>query len=195
MATLAPDTQADRAALTEGLRALFSRAGDDPAREDLVKTPGRWVKAMEELLAGYGVDPKALLSSAIFTSGSDQVVVVRDMPFVSVCEHHVLPFQGRASLAYIPQGGRIAGLSKFPRALAALASRLQVQERLTQQLAEAVEEALSPLGVLVVIDAGHACCELRGARAVGTMMTTSCARGVFLSDPAARAEAFSLFRR
>lgn len=178
--------------MTQALQALLAEVGDDPSRTDLAETPGRWQRAMVELLAGYSRDPVKLLRC--FDSTADQIVIVRDVPFVSVCEHHLLPFQGRAAVAYLPHG-RIVGLSKIPRAIDALAKRLQVQERLTDEIADALERALQPLGVLVVIDASHTCCELRGARAVGTVMTTSTTRGAFRSDASARAEALSLLRR
>lgn len=178
--------------MTHAIRDLIRDLGDDPERPDLLPTPGRWRRAMRELLAGYKEDPREILSTT-FASSADEIVVVRDVPFVSVCEHHMLPFQGTAAVAYLPTG-RIVGLSKIPRAIAALARRLQVQERLTMEIAHALRDALSPAGVMVVVSAAHACCELRGARAVGTRMVTSCALGTFRDDAAARAETLALLR-
>lgn len=192
MAPVTPDPQDPRPALTAALRDLVASVGDDPTRLDLQETPARWARAMVELLDGYSQDPLKLLRT--FDSDVDQVVIVREVPFVSVCEHHMLPFQGRAGVAYLPSG-RIVGLSKIPRMIHALARRLQVQERLTDEIASTLQQGLTPRGVLVVVDAAHTCCELRGARAVGTMMTTSCALGLFRTDSAARAEALTFLGR
>ena len=152
MAPVSPDTQDPRHPLVDALRRLIKEAGDDPDRTDLLETPGRWMRAMTEFLGGYAENPAALLKT--FDSPVDQVVIVREVPFVSVCEHHMLPFRGRAGVAYLP-AGRIVGLSKIPRVIHALARRLQVQERLTDEVARTIEQALRPHGVLVEIGRAH----------------------------------------
>ena len=153
------------------------------------ETPGRYVRALEEMLSGYATDPKALLRCFEDTE-ADEIVVVRDIPFASVCEHHVLPFFGHAHVAYVPKG-KIVGLSKIPRLVEAFARRLQVQERLTRQIAQALHEHVGAAGVAVILRGQHSCMRLRGARSPGDMITSSLL-GVFRTDPAARAEALQL---
>lgn len=174
--------------LNAALRALIP--GADFARDnDLAATPARLARALAEMTSGYTEDPAAHLQRT-FDVRHDELVLVRDIPFASLCEHHVLPFAGTVSVAYIPQG-RIVGLSKIPRMVAGFARRLQVQERLTTQVAEAMERALGPKGVAVHVRGNHSCMQLRGARTHGEMVTSSM-RGVFRNDASARAEVLSL---
>lgn len=164
--------------------------GEDPRREGLQQTPQRVLRTLAELTSGYQQDPAAILQTT-FTGACDQMVVVRDIPYTSLCEHHLLPFHGQVALAYIPAGGRIVGLSKLPRLVQCYARRLQVQERLTEQLAEALMQYLQPLGVGVAVTGEHTCMRIRGIRSSGCMLT-SALRGVFLEKPEARAEFLSL---
>lgn len=175
---------------------ILTYLGEDPGRDGLKETPRRAAKALLELTGGYNVDVEALFKT-FEGNGYDEMVVVRDIEFVSLCEHHVLPFTGRAHVAYVPASGRIIGLSKVARVVDAFAHRLQVQERLTGQIAEAFETYLKPAGVAVVVEATHSCMALRGVKKTNSVMVTSALRGVFLDkdNPAARAEALELLRR
>jgi len=157
-------------------------------------TSQRWSKAMHELLSGGGREEALAALAVTFAEACDQLIIVRDIGFTSVCEHHLFPFTGKATLAYLPSDNRVVGLSKLPRTVQAFARALQVQERLTRQIADVLEEALKPRGVGVIIEAQHTCASLRGARATGSAMTTSELRGVLRDDPAARAEFFKLAR-
>lgn len=180
----------DHSAMDIPLR-LLQFIGEDPQREGLRETPARFLKACREWFAGYGIEPKELLKA--FEDGADNVnemVLIKDIPLYSHCEHHLAPFFGVAHVAYIPNG-KIIGLSKINRVVDAFARRLQVQERLTNQIADAIEEALKPLGVAVVLNCRHLCMESRGIRHAGATTTTSAVRGA-LYKPAARAEFFSL---
>ncbi len=200
MAAICPDPQVDRPALTPRSRitqafgvvlgALVEEYGVDIDGELHERTPDRMARALLEMTSGYADDPDKILSTC-FTSPSDDVVVLEGIEFVSVCEHHLLPFRGTASVAYIPNG-RIVGLSKLARVVECFARRLQVQERLTFQVAKAVERALDPLGVAVVMRSEHACLAIRGARKPGSRMSTSCMLGVFREKPEARAEVMAL---
>lgn len=172
------------------VRTLLSVLGEDPEREGLVKTPERVVRALREMTSGYHVDVEALLKTT-FTEPADQMVVVTGIRVVSMCEHHMLPFTGTAVVGYIPDG-RVVGLSKLPRVVDAFARRLQVQERLTEQVADAINQHLRPKGVGVVIRAHHACMGIRGAMQPTAMMTTSALRGVILEKAEARAEFLAL---
>lgn len=174
-----------RAAVVEMLSAI----GEDPTRDGLVDTPSRVAAMYEELFAGISDDPARHLE-VTFAADHDEMVMVRDIPFASLCEHHLIPFIGRAHLSYIPaEDGRITGLSKLARLVDGYARRLQVQERMTTQIADAMESALSPRGVLVVIEAEHLCMSMRGVKKPGTLTVTSSVRGLFRSDVATRAEA------
>jgi GTP cyclohydrolase I len=182
----------DRAerAVTELLLAL----GEDPSRDGLVKTPVRVAKMYEEVLAGFGENPADHLE-VTFAADHDEMVMVRDIPFASLCEHHLIPFIGKAHVAYIPgEDGRITGLSKLARLVDGYAKRLQVQERMTTQIADAVEDALAPRGVLVVVDAEHLCMSMRGVKKSGTSTVTSAVRGLFRNDAATRMEAMQFVR-
>lgn len=169
---------------------LRATDGENHARPGLVETPSRAARAWRELTSGYTEDVAGLLKT-FDSDGYDEMVAVVGIPFASLCEHHLLPFTGKAHLVYIPSG-RIVGLSKIPRLVDAFARRLQVQERLTVQIADAFEEHLQPAGLMVVIDAEHTCATLRGVRKAGMGMRTSAVRGALRAKPAARAEALNL---
>ncbi len=174
-------------ALADLTRRQLERIGEDPSREGLLKTPERVAKAMQFLTHGYGLDPDAILRSALFEEDYSQMVLVRDIEVYSMCEHHMLPFFGKAHVAYIPNG-RIVGLSKIPRVVDVFARRLQVQERLTLQIRDAIERVLRPEGVAVVIEAQHLCMMMRGAEKQNSHTTTSAMSGVFLTHDNTRAE-------
>lgn len=178
----------------EAVKVLLRHIGEDPTRDGLHDTPRRVVKALSELTCGYGTDIAALLGVTFDGDGWDEMVMVRDVPFSSLCEHHMLPFTGHATVAYIPkENGRIVGLSKLARLVEAYARRLQVQERLTGQVADALVEHLDPLAVGVIIRGHHSCMSMRGIGVPGEMVT-SALRGVFHTDQAARAEFMTLAR-
>ncbi len=174
-------------------RELLTIVGEDPAREGLRRTPGRVARAWRELTAGYGTDLKRLVNGAVFSAPDSEMVVVSDIQFYSLCEHHLLPFFGKVHVAYIPDG-RIIGLSKIPRLVEAYARRLQVQEHLTSQLAAALEEAIAPQGVGVIVEARHLCMEMRGARSIESPTKTSAMRGIFRSDARTRKEFLDLLQ-
>jgi GTP cyclohydrolase I len=184
------DTKRIEAAVLEILSAL----GEDPGRDGLLDTPGRVARMYEELFAGFGEDPADHLE-VTFAADHDEMVMVRDIPFASLCEHHMVPFMGKAHVAYIPgNDGRITGLSKLARLDDGYARRLQVQERMTTEIADAVERALEPKGVLVVVDAEHLCMSMRGVKKSGTSTVTSAVRGLFRTNTASRAEAMQFIR-
>jgi len=184
----APPMAAARMAEFEGIiRRELELVGEDPAREGLVKTPERVAKAMSWLTRGYGMDVADVVGDAVFAEEHASMVMVRDIEFYSLCEHHMLPFFGRAHIAYIPNG-RIVGLSKLPRIVEVFARRLQVQERLTQQVAEAIEEVLRPEGVGVVMEASHLCMMMRGVEKQASSTITSALRGSFKDDAKTRDE-------
>lgn len=160
---------------------ILKLIGEDPDREGLLKTPERVAKALQFLTHGYDLDPKKILKSAMFEENYKQMVLVKDIELYSLCEHHMLPFFGKAHVAYIPDG-RIVGLSKLPRVVDAFARRLQVQERLTTQIKDAIHSTLKPLGVAVVIEAQHMCMSMRGIQKQNSVTTTSDFTGAFLSD-------------
>lgn len=176
----------------EGVRALFRIMGEDPAREGLQETPTRVLKAWRELTAGYGQDPAQILAKR-FAVDTNEMVVVTGIPFVSVCEHHMLPFTGEAHVAYIPAFREVIGLSKIPRLVHCFAKRLQIQEQLTRQIASALRDNLPTMGVGVVIKAQHSCMAMRGVQA-DAHMVTSCLLGAFQSDSSVRAEFLALTR-
>ena len=176
------------------VRHILLEIGEDPDRQGLVGTPERVHRMYTELTAGYHVDPDRLINGAIFDVDYSEMVVVKDIPFYSLCEHHLLPFFGWAAVAYIPRG-KVIGLSKIPRIVETYARRLQVQERLTQQIADFLMERLSPLGVGVVLEATHLCAVMRGVRKPGTIMTTSAVLGLFRSRDRTRAEFFAHLER
>ena len=158
--------------LAENYRAIINNLGEDINREGLEKTPERVAKAMQFLTHGYGLNPFEIMKSALFTEDHKQMIVVKDIEVYSMCEHHMLPFFGKAHVAYIPNG-KIVGLSKIPRIVDAFARRMQVQERLTDQIKDCIQEALNPLGVAVVIEAQHMCMQMRGIQKQNSVTTTS----------------------
>lgn len=172
---------------------ILAFVGEDPSREGLLRTPHRAAEAMKFLTQGYGQDVQTLLNGAIFHEDYDDMVVVRDIEFYSLCEHHLLPFFGKAHVAYVPNG-RIVGLSKIPRLVDMFSRRLQVQERLTIQIAEALEEALQPQGVAVVLEGSHMCMLMRGVQKQQAEMVTSHVKGVFRTDRATRQEFMALVK-
>jgi GTP cyclohydrolase I len=177
-----------------GVRLILEGVGEDPDREGLADTPGRVAEMYREVLAGVGREPTEVLS-VVKGAGHDEMIMVRDIPLHSYCEHHLVPFTGRAHVAYIPnRDGRITGLSKIARLVDLLSKRLQVQERLTTQIADALDEALEPRGVFVVIEAEHLCMTMRGVKKPGSITVTSAVRGRFRSDARTRAEAMALIR-
>jgi GTP cyclohydrolase IA len=172
------------------VRQILGEIGEDPDRQGLLGTPERVHRMYTELTAGYHVDPERLVNNAVFDVAYSEMVVVKDIPFYSLCEHHLLPFFGTAAVAYIPRG-RVIGLSKIPRIVEMYARRLQVQERLTQQIAEFLQDRLNPQGVGVVMEATHLCAVMRGVRKPGTVMTTSSVLGLFRTRDRTRAEFFA----
>ena len=165
--------------------------GEDPNREGLLKTPHRVAKALEFLTEGYRLDPKEILNEALFTSSNDEMVLVRDIEFYSLCEHHMLPIIGRAHVAYIPDG-KVVGLSKIPRIVNVFARRLQIQEQMTEQIADAIEETIKPKGVAVVLHARHMCMEMRGVEKINSTTVSSALRGLFKRDERTRNEFYNL---
>ncbi len=184
----------DKARVEAAVRELLAAIGEDPDREGLQETPARVARACEEIFAGMHEDPADHLRKQFHEADHEEMVIVRDIPFTSMCEHHLLPFNGKAHVAYIPRKGRITGLSKIARCVEGFARRPQVQERLTSQIADAFMEALEPLGVLVVLEAEHMCMTARGVRKPGSTTVTSAVRGTFRSNQRTRDEALALFR-
>jgi GTP cyclohydrolase I len=168
-------------------KAILGGLGEDPEREGLLKTPMRVAKAMDFLTHGYRQDPKSILESALFHEDYKQIVVVKDIEIYSMCEHHLLPFFGKAHIGYIPNG-TIVGLSKIPRVVECFARRLQLQERLTSQIKDCLQEVLNPLGVAVVIEAQHLCMSMRGIQKQNSVTTTSEFTGAFLKNENTRQE-------
>ena len=176
------------------IRELLAELGEDPDREALLRTPARVAESLRFLTQGYGVDVRDVIRDAVYAEPYEEMVLVRDVEVYSLCEHHMLPFYGRAHIAYMPRG-RIVGLSKLPRVVDVFARRLQVQERLTTQIAEALDEALHPYGVAVVIEAFHLCMMMRGVQKQNSQTVTSALTGVFRSDPKTRSEFLELIGR
>ncbi len=175
------------------IHSLLKELGQDPGRDGLVRTPGRVARSLRFLTEGYAQDPVAILNEAVFEESYDEMVLVKDIDFYSLCEHHLLPFFGRIHVAYIPNG-RIVGLSKLPRMVGMFARRLQVQERLTTDIASALETVLQPRGVAVVGEAIHLCMMMRGVEQQNAFAITSSLRGAFSEDPKTRAEFMELIR-
>jgi GTP cyclohydrolase IA len=175
----------------DAVTVMMRHVGEDPQREGLIKTPERVRKAYEFLFSGYNQSASDILGSALFSSSNDEMVVVKDIEIYSTCEHHLLPIIGRAHVAYIPDG-KVVGLSKIPRAVDVFARRLQIQEQLTEQIADAIMQTIKPKGVGVVIQARHMCMEMRGVQKINSITTSSALRGLFKSDKKTRAEFFSL---
>jgi GTP cyclohydrolase IA len=185
-------TGVDIARAEAAVRELLIAIGEDPDREGLKQTPARVARACEEIFGGLSVNPDDVLLTA-FDENHDEIVLVKDIPLYSICEHHLVPWHGTAAVGYIPgQDGQITGLSKLARLVDLYARRPQVQERLTSQIADAITRRLQPRGVIVVIEAEHLCMAMRGIRKPGSRTVTSAVRGMFQSDPRTRAEAMSL---
>ncbi len=179
----------DQARIAKAVREILEAIGEDPDRDGLLDTPARVARMFAETCSGLHEDPARHLK-VTFDAGHDEMIMVRDIPLYSLCEHHLVPFYGQAHVAYIPStDGRVTGLSKVARLVDGYANRPQVQERLTTQVADAIETTLKPRGVLVVIEAEHLCMAMRGIRKPGSSTVTSAVRGVFRADPAARMEA------
>jgi GTP cyclohydrolase IA len=172
---------------------LLKELGEEPGREGLARTPARVARSLRFLTQGYEQDPVAILNDALFSVSYDEMVIVKDIDFYSLCEHHLLPFFGRAHVAYVPNG-KVVGLSKIPRLVGMLARRLQVQERLTTQIAETLEAVLEPRGVAVVLESIHLCMMMRGVEQQSAFAITSSLRGEFQADPKTRSEFMDLIR-
>lgn len=177
-ATTVEKSSFDLPAITNSVSQILQAIGEDPAREGLVRTPERVARAYQEILAGYQTDPVQLVNGALFNVDYDEMVIVKDIEYYSLCEHHMLPFFGKAHVAYVPKG-RVIGLSKIPRIVDMFAHRLQVQERMTQQIAEFIQEVINPWGVGVVIEGQHLCMMMRGIKKEQAKMTTSAMLGGF----------------
>jgi GTP cyclohydrolase IA len=180
--------------IAELVDSLLVELGEDPSRQGLKATPLRVSRALRELTDGYRVKPEEVVAGAVFDQDYDEMVVVKDIPFYSLCEHHMLPFFGAVHVGYLPKG-KVVGLSKIPRLVEVFSHRLQIQEQLTRQIAEALNGALAPRGVGVVVEARHLCMEMRGVETPGGRMLTSCMLGTFRRDPRTRAEFLELVRR
>ena len=184
-------TPEELAPIASAIQAILEDIGEDPSREGLVRTPQRVAKSLRFLTSGYRADVDALINDAVFEADYDEMVIVKDIEIYSMCEHHMLPFHGRCHVGYLPSG-RIIGLSKIPRLVNVFARRLQVQERLTQQIAKCLQDALQPRGVAVVIDAVHLCMAMRGVEKQGSHAVTSTMLGAFRADRACRTEFMGL---
>jgi GTP cyclohydrolase IA len=180
--------------MQEIIRQLLAELGEDPAREGLLDTPKRVEKALRFLTGGYTADLDATLNNALFSVDYNEMVIVRDIDFYSLCEHHLLPFFGKCHVAYLPQG-RVLGLSKIPRLVDIFARRLQIQERMTSQIAETIRDKVDPLGVAVVMEATHLCMSMRGVEKQNSVAATSAMLGVFREDARTRMEFLELIRR
>ncbi|MBL1280122.1 MAG: GTP cyclohydrolase I FolE [Fluviicola sp.] len=179
--------------LSESFKVVIEQIGEDPNREGLQKTPERVAKAMQFLTHGYDLNPTDILNQAIFHEEYSEMVIVKDIELYSLCEHHMLPFFGKAHVAYIPDG-KIVGLSKIPRVVDAFSRRLQVQERLTIEIRDAIQEVLNPKGVAVVIEASHMCMQMRGVQKQNSVTTTSAFTGLFMTNDSTRKEFIDLIQ-
>ncbi len=185
--------QVDLKAIEAAVRNILAAVGEDPDREGLLETPARVARMYAEMFAGLRSDPGRHLAK-VFTEDYDEIVLVRDISFCSMCEHHLLPFTGKAHIAYLPSG-KVVGLSKLARVVEEVARRPQVQERLTQTIADLIEDRLSARGVAVVIESTHSCMTMRGVRKPGSLCLTSAMRGAFRDDPKSRAEVLGLINK
>ncbi len=181
----------DKERIEKGVRLILEGIGEDPSRPGLVDTPRRYAQFCSEVFSGLGTDARSVIKP-MEGEKHNEMVVLKDLSFFSFCEHHILPFLGKAHIAYIPRGGRIVGLGNLGRVLESLAHRLQVQERLTTQLADTIMEHLNPLGTMVVIEARHLCLVMRGVKQPHSRTITSAVRGVFKTNPSTRSELMSL---
>jgi GTP cyclohydrolase I len=180
--------------MQETIRQLLEELGEDPDREGLVDTPARVERAMRFLTSGYRTDIDSVINEALFSVDYNEMVIVRDIDFYSLCEHHLLPFFGKCHIAYLPQG-KVIGLSKIPRIVDVFSRRLQIQERLTQQIADIIRDKINPMGVAVVIEATHLCMSMRGVEKQNSYAVTSAMLGVFRDDARTRSEFLELIRR
>lgn len=177
--------------IADATSKILTLLGEDTNREGLIKTPMRVAKALEFLTSGYQENPHDILNEALFATSNDEMVLVRDIEFYSMCEHHILPIIGRVHVAYIPDG-KVVGLSKIPRIVNVFARRLQIQEQLTEQIADAISEVIKPKGVAVVVHARHMCMEMRGVEKINSTTVSSALRGLFKSDTRTRSEFYDL---
>ena len=173
------------------VKSMMLHVGENPEREGLLETPARVKKAYEFIYGGYKENPTEILQKALFTSSNDEMVLIKDIEFYSTCEHHLLPIIGQVHVAYIPDG-KVVGLSKIPRVVNVFARRMQIQEQLTEQIADAIMDTIAPKGVAVVVQARHMCMEMRGVEKINSTTTSSALRGLFKSDQRTRSEFFSL---
>ena len=183
----------NRTQIEDAIRLILEAVGENPNREGLLDTPKRVAKMYEEMFAGLNEDPRDHFDT-IFSEEHEELVLVKDIPFYSMCEHHLVPFFGKAHVAYIPRNGKVAGLSKLARAVEAVAKRPQLQERITATVADAILEKLEPHGVMVVLEAEHMCMTMRGVKKPGSKTVTTAVRGTFANDEAARSEVLSLIK-
>jgi len=183
-----------RDGIPELVASLLAELGEDPERQGLKATPGRVSRALRELTDGYDVRAEDVVAGAVFDQDYDEMVLVKDIPFYSLCEHHMLPFFGACHVGYLPKG-KVVGLSKIPRLVEVFAHRLQLQERMTKEIAEALNDAVAPRGVGVVVEARHLCMEMRGVQKTGGQLITSCMLGTFRRDARTRSEFLDLVRR
>lgn len=183
----------DEEKIEKAVSMILEAIGENPEREGLRDTPKRVARMYKEVFCGLHDDPKKHLQ-VLFTEDHEEMVLIKDIPFYSMCEHHLLPFFGKAHVAYIPRKGKITGLSKLARTVETIAKRPQLQERLTSNIADMIMEALKPLGVMVVVEAEHMCMTMRGVKKPGSMTLTSAVRGLFKTNDATRSEAFALIR-
>ena len=183
----------DKAKIERAVKDILEAIGDDPGRTDLLETPRRVADMYEEIFSGIGRDPKEELE-VILEQKHDEIILLKGIPFYSICEHHLLPFIGKANVAYIPKNGRVTGLSKLARVVDILSRRPQVQERLTTQIADIVMKELQPRGCMVVIEAEHLCMSMRGVKKPGTLTVTSAVRGIFQESEKTRAETMALMK-
>lgn len=185
--------EVNRAQIEEAVRLILEAVGEDPEREGLIDTPKRVAKMYEEVFSGLRDDPKQYFDT-IFSEDHEELVLVKDIPFYSMCEHHLVPFFGKAHVAYLPRNGRVTGLSKLARAVEAVAKRPQLQERITATIANAIMEKLEPQGAMVVVEAEHMCMTMRGVKKPGAVTVTTAVRGLFKDDAEARSEVLSLIK-
>lgn len=183
----------DKAKIVKAMKMILEAIGENPNREDLKATPQRVAEMYEEIFSGIKLDPQKELE-VLLAEDHNEIVLLKDIPLYSVCEHHMLPFVGRVHLAYIPKGKRVTGLSKLVRVVEILSKRLQVQERLTTDIADIMMKKLKPLGAMVIIEAEHLCISMRGVKKPGVLTVTSAVRGIFKDNPKTRAEAMALIR-
>ena len=183
----------DRAKIEDAVKMILEAVGEDPTREGLLDTPKRVARMYEEIFSGLQQDPKEYFKT-VFGEDHEELVLVKDIPFYSVCEHHLVPFYGVAHVAYIPRGGVVTGLSKLARAVEAVAKRPQLQERITSTIADSIMESLDPHGVMVVVEAEHMCMTMRGVKKPGAKTVTSAVRGIFAEDARTRSEVLTFIK-